>query len=82
MSAPAPSLGPGDYEINIYPLSEIMANTSVRNMGPVIRELQVPAVVTATIAANTPNAAAAQAFITFLQGPAIEPALEANGFTR
>jgi len=82
MSAPAPSLGPGEYEINIYPLSEIMANTSLRNMGPVIRELQAPAVVTATVSANTPNAAAAQALITFLQGPAIEPALERNGFKR
>jgi len=82
MSAPAPSLGPGNYEINIYPLSEIMANTSLRNMGPVIRELQAPAVVTATVSANTPNAAAAQALITFLQGPAIEPALERNGFKR
>jgi molybdate transport system substrate-binding protein len=82
MSAPAPSLGPGDYEINIYPLSEIMANKSVRNMGPVIRELQAPAVVTATDSADTPNAAAAQALITFLQGPAIGPALEENGFKR
>ena len=82
MSAPAPSLGPGEYEINIYPLSEIMANKSLRNMGPVIRELQAPAVVTATVSANTPNAAAAQALIRFLQGPAIEPALENNGFKR
>jgi len=82
MSVPAPSLGPGEYEINIYPLSEIMPNKNLRNMGPVIRELQAPAVVTATISANTPNAAAAQAFIKFLQGPAIEPALRGNGFKR
>jgi molybdate transport system substrate-binding protein len=82
MSAPAPSLGPGEYEINIYPLSEIMPNKNLRNMGPVIPELQAPAVVTATISANTPNAAAAQAFIKFLQGPAIEQALKGNGFKR
>jgi molybdate transport system substrate-binding protein len=82
MSAPAPSLGPGEYEINIYPLSEIMPNKSLRNMGPVIPELQVPAVVTATISTNTPNAAAAQALVKFLQGPAIEPALKGNGFRR
>ena len=82
MAAPAPSLGPGEYEINIYPLSEIMPNKNLRNMGPVIPELQAPAVVTATISANTPNAAAAQAFIKFLQGPAIEPALKGNGFKR
>ena len=82
MSAAAPSLGPGEYEINIYPLSEIMPNKNLRNMGPVIPELQVPAVVTATISTNTPNAAAAQALVKFLQGPAIEPTLKGNGFTR
>ena len=82
MSAPAPSLGPGEYEINIYPLSEIMPNKNLRNMGPVIPELQVPAVVTATISATTPNAAVAQALVKFLQGPAIEPALKGNGFKR
>ena len=79
--APVP-LGQGEYEINIYPLSEILSNRSLRNAGPVIRELQVPAVVTATISAHTPNAAAARALVTFLQGPAIEPALKGNGFSR
>ena len=82
MSAAAPSLGPGEYEINLYPLSEIMPNKNLRNMGPVIRQLQVPAVVTATISTNTPNAAAAQALVKFLQGPAIEASLEGNGFKR
>ena len=82
MSAPAPSLGRGEYEINIYPLSEILPNQTLRNMGPVIPELQVPAVVTATISTNTPNTAAAHALVKFLQGPAIEPALKGNGFRR
>jgi molybdate transport system substrate-binding protein len=82
MSASAPPLAPGEYEINIYPLSEIMPNNALRNMGPVIPELQVPAVVTATVATNTPNAAAALALVKFLQGPAIEPALKGNGFRR
>ncbi len=82
MAAPPVSLGPGEYQINIYPLSEILANTNLSNMGPVIPELQVPAVVTATISTNTPNAAAAQRLVTFLQGPAIEPALKGNGFKR
>ena len=82
LSVTAPSLGPGEYEINIYPLSEIMPNEALRNMGPVIPELQVPAVVTATISTTTPNAAAAQALVKFLLGPAIEPALKGNGFKR
>jgi molybdate transport system substrate-binding protein len=79
--APVP-LGPGEYEINIYPLSEILPNKNLRNTGPVIPELQVPAVVTATVSANTPNATAAKILVKFLQGPAIEPALKGNGFTR
>ena len=82
MSVAAPSLGPGEYEINLYPLSEILPNKNLRNMGPVISELQVPAVVTATISTNTPNLAAARALVTFLQGPAIEPSLKGNGFKR
>ena len=79
--APVP-LKPGEYEINIYPLSEILPNKNLRNTGPVIPALQVPVVVTATISANTPSAAAARALVTFLQGPAIESALERNGFRR
>ena len=80
---PAPvALGPGEYEINIYPLSEILPNKDLRNTGPVIPALQVPAVVTATISANMSNAAAAKALVTFLQGPAIESALKGNGFRR
>ena len=75
-------LGAGEYEINIYPLSEIMPNKALRNAGPVIPQLQVPAVVTATVSANTPDAAAAVALVKFLQGPAIEAALKGNGFTR
>ena len=79
--APVP-LGPGEYEINIYPLSEILPNKNLRNTGPVITELQVPVVVTVTISANTPNAAVAKALVKFLQGSAIEPALSRNGFKR
>lgn len=82
MASPPVSLGPGEYEINLYPLSEILPNKNLRNMGPVIPELQVPVVVTAVISANTPNAAAAKALVSFLQGSAIEPALKGNGFKR
>lgn len=78
--APVP-LESGEYEINIYPLSEIIPNKGLRNAGPVIPALQVPVVVTATISANTPNATAARALVKFLQGPAIESALKGNGFT-
>jgi molybdate transport system substrate-binding protein len=76
------ALGPGEYELNIYPLSEILDNKALTNLGPVIPELQAPAIITGTISTNTPDAAAAKAFIKFLQGPAIEPALKAAGMTR
>lgn len=79
--APVP-LGQGDYEINIYPLSEILANGSLRNAGPVTAELQVPVIVTATISSNTLNVAAAKALVKFLQGAAMEPVLAKNGFRR
>jgi molybdate transport system substrate-binding protein len=80
-TVPVP-LAPGEYEINISPLSEILANRGLRNAGPVIPALQVPVVVTATISTNTRNASAAAALVTFLQGPAIESALKGNGFRR
>lgn len=82
MAAPPVQLGPGDYELNIYPLSEILVNKNVRNLGPVIPQLQVPVVITATISASSSNVAAAQALIKFLQGPTIEVALKGNGFER
>ncbi len=82
MAAGPVPLMQGEYEINIYPLSEILANTNLRNAGPVIPELQVPAIVTATISTRTPNAAAAKALVTFLQGRAMERALMGNGFSR
>jgi molybdate transport system substrate-binding protein len=81
LPTPVP-LGPGEYELNIYPLSEILENEAVTNLGPVIPELQAPAVITAVISSNTPDADAARAFIKFLQGPALDPALKSSGMTR
>ena len=76
------ALGPGEYELNIYPLSEILENKALKNLGPVIPELQVPAVITATISSNTTAVDAAKALIKFLQGPTLDPALKAGGMTR
>ena len=75
-------LGPGEYEINIYPLSEILANKNVRNAGPVIKELQVPSLIVATISKSTPDPKSAMALIKFLQGPTMDPALKASGMKR
>ena len=81
LPAPVP-LGPGEFELNIYPLSEILENKAVTNLGPVIPELQAPAVITAVVSNNTRDADAARAFIKFLQGPALDPALTSSGMTR
>lgn len=81
LPAPVP-LGPGEYELNIFPLSEILDNKALNNLGPVIPELQVPAVITAVVSSDTPAVDAARALITFLQGPAMDPALKASGMTR
>jgi hypothetical protein len=75
-------LAPGEYELNIYPLSEILENKAVINLGPVIPELQAPAVITAVISSSTPGADAARAFIKFLQGPALDPVLKHSGMMR
>jgi molybdate transport system substrate-binding protein len=72
----------GDYEINIYPLSEIIANKRLINLGAVIAELQVPAVIEATVGKNAADPKAAQALIAFLQGPAIDRALKDYGMEK
>jgi molybdate transport system substrate-binding protein len=80
---PAPAaLGPGEYELNIYPLSEILENKALTNLGPVIRELQEPAVITAVVSSNTTAADSAKALIKFLQGPALDPFLKSSGMMR
>jgi molybdate transport system substrate-binding protein len=75
-------LAPGEYEINIYPLSEIIPNTRLKNLGAVIAELQVPAVIEATVGKAAADPKAAQALIAFLQGPAIDHALAESGMQK
>jgi len=75
-------LAAGEYEINIYPLSEIIPNKRLINLGAVIAELQVPIVIEATLGKNAVDLAAAQALIAFLQGPAIDQALKDDGMEK
>jgi molybdate transport system substrate-binding protein len=76
------TLAPGEYEINIYPLSEIIPNKRLLNLGAVIAALQVPAVIEATVGKTAADPQAAQALIAFLQGPAIDHALEESGMEK
>jgi molybdate transport system substrate-binding protein len=75
-------LAAGEYEINIYPLSEIIANRRLKNLGAVIAPLQRPAIIEATVAKNAADAKAALALIKFLQGPAIDQALKDYGMEK
>jgi molybdate transport system substrate-binding protein len=75
-------LAAGEYEINIYPLSEIIPNKRLANLGAVVAELQVPVVIEATVGRNAADPSAARALIAFLQGPAIDPALKDYGMEK
>jgi molybdate transport system substrate-binding protein len=75
-------LGAGEYEINVYPLSEIIPNKKLVNLGAVIAELQVPAVIEATVGKKAADPKAAQALIAFLQGSAIDHALKESGMEK
>jgi molybdate transport system substrate-binding protein len=75
-------LAAGEYEINIYPLSEIIPNKKLKNLGAVIPQLQVPVIIEATVGKNASDSKAARALITFLQGPAIDQALKDDGMQK
>jgi molybdate transport system substrate-binding protein len=75
-------LAAGEYEINIYPLSEIIANKTLKNLGAVIPQLQVPVIIEATVGKNAADPKAALAMIKFLQGPAIDQALKDYGMEK
>jgi molybdate transport system substrate-binding protein len=75
-------LGPGQYELNLYPLSEIIPNKALKNLGPVTAELQVPVIICAVIGKHANDEKAARALVEFLQGPAIDRALEADGMIK
>jgi ABC-type molybdate transport system substrate-binding protein len=74
-------LAPGEYEIDFFPVSEILQNKKLENLGLVPAPLQVPAEIEAVIARGTYNPAA-KAFVKFLQGPIIEPALKSSGMVK
>ncbi len=75
-------LAAGEYEINIYPLSEIIPNRKLKNLGAVIAQLQVPAIIEAAVGKNAADPKAALALIKFLQGPAIDQALKDYGMEK
>lgn len=75
-------LQPGEYEINLFPQSEIIASPHLRNLGPVMAELQAPVIIEATVSAKARDPQAARALIRFLQSPAIDASLKRSGMSR
>jgi molybdate transport system substrate-binding protein len=75
-------LAPGEYELNLYPLSEIIPNKALKNLGPVTAELQVPVIISAVIGKHANDEKAARALVEFLQGPALDRPLEADGMMK
>jgi ABC-type molybdate transport system substrate-binding protein len=75
-------LAAGEYEIDIYPLSEIISNKKLKNLGAVTPQLQVPVIIEATVGKNAADPKAARALVTFLQGPTIDPSLKAYGMEK
>jgi molybdate transport system substrate-binding protein len=74
-------LGPGEYEMNVYPISEIIPNTRLKNLGVVIPSLQVPSILQAVVGRGA-DPAAAKALIAFLQGPTLDTWLAQNGIVK
>jgi len=75
-------LAVGEYEINIYPLSEIIPNSKLRNLGAVIPELQASVIIEATVGKNAADPKAARALIELLQGPAMDLLLTEYGMEK
>lgn len=75
-------LGPGEYELDVFPISEILNNKALRSLGPVLADFQVPLVLEAVIGKHANNLRAAKAVIDFLRGPALDAALKANGMEK
>jgi molybdate transport system substrate-binding protein len=75
------TLAPGEYEIDFFPISEILPNHRLKNLGLVPEPLQVPVQIEAVIARGA-DVGAAQAFVRFLEGPAIDPQLKSSGMVK
>jgi molybdate transport system substrate-binding protein len=74
-------VGRGVIELGIHQISEIIPVKGVRLVGPLPEELQKYTVYVAVPVPGTPRAAAVNAFIAHLTGPAATARLAAAGYT-
>jgi len=75
-------LGKGEYKIDLFPVSEILANKKLRNLGRVIEPLQVPTVIEAIIGSHAADRTATLKLIRFFQSAALDTPLRAAGMDR
>jgi molybdate transport system substrate-binding protein len=73
------ALPPGQYEINLFPLSEIIHMKGVKNLGPVIAPYQVPEHITVVVGSRAKDRKAATALVKFLEGSALDGPLKDGG---
>lgn len=79
---PPVKLGPGEYEIFLYPLSEIIQEKEWKNLGPYPESARIPVVVTAVTGAHARDAAATKALMDYLKSPAMTAILTKNLWIR
>jgi hypothetical protein len=72
------ALGPGEYEICLFPISENIPNQALTNLRPVMPSLQVPVLITAVVGKHANDLQSASSLIKFLQGPAIGAAVRSG----
>ena len=64
-------LGPGEYEVYLYPMSEVVVAKAWKNLGPFPANWQVPVVVKAVTGVHARDAAATKALLDYLKSPAM-----------
>jgi molybdate transport system substrate-binding protein len=69
----------GEVELGIIVIPNILSVPGARLVGPIPEEIQSYVVVTAAVAANSPNQKAARDFIAFLKSPAAISSIKAKG---
>lgn len=72
----------GEYELCLYPVSEIIPNKTLKNLGPLIAAFQNPVIVQAAVGKDAPDLRTARSLIMFLKGPTIDEALKAYGMEK
>lgn len=73
---------PGEYEINLFPLSEIVRMKGMKNLGRVIAPFQVPEKISAVVGAHAKDRVAAEALVKFLQSSALDTPIKNVGMYR